>query len=220
MFDIVLLGPPGSGKGTQARLLVESIPGLKHLSTGDVLRAEVKNGTPLGMEVKSIIESGNLISDDLIGQLVSAWVKNNADATILFDGFPRTGSQVNAFVDFENEFNRQFAVIELVVSDQDLLDRLARRCVCAVCGYIDQACSLTDGDKTWTCPSCGAHEVVVRSDDCSEVVSERLAIYNQEIMPIRNQLDKHGAVRHVVNGSQSVKEVQKAVADAVAQDKK
>lgn len=220
MFDVVLLGPPGSGKGTQARLLVENILGLKHLSTGDVLRAEVKNNTALGMEVKSIIESGGLISDDLISKLVNVWVEQNSEASILFDGFPRTASQVDAFVAFESKLNRSFAVIELVVSDQDLLDRLARRCVCAACGYIDQACSLSDSNKTWTCPSCGTHEVVVRSDDRSEVVSERLATYNQEIVSIRDQLDKHGAVRYVVNGSQSVREVQKAIADAVAQDKK
>lgn len=220
MLDIVLLGPPGSGKGTQARTLVETIKGLTHLSTGDALRSEVKKNSDLGKQVQSIIDQGSLIPDNLICDLVESWVQNNQDQRILFDGFPRTASQVDALVAFEAKMNRRFVVIELVVNDQCIIDRLAKRCVCAQCGYIDQACSLEDKNKTWVCPSCGAREVVVRSDDRSEVVSERLATYNNVVDAIRSRLDKHGITRYTVNGSLSVQEVKKAIADAIAVESK
>lgn len=218
-MDIVLLGPPGSGKGTQARLMLEGNKDLVHLSTGDLLRSEVKNKTPLGEEIKSLIDRGELISDVLISTLVRHWAHNNSARAMLFDGFPRTESQVIDFVEFEKNSARDFLVIELIVHNSNIIDRLARRCVCAVCGYIDQSVSIAGEDSNWVCPSCGSDEVVVRSDDRSEVVSERLATYNHEIISIRSRFDMLGAVRCEVDGSQSIQEVKNAIAQAVAQNK-
>lgn len=220
MTDIVLLGPPGSGKGTQARNLVEDYGGLVHLSTGDLLRNEIKLKTPLGLEAESVISKGGYLDESTIVAMVKDWMSHQGGKSVLFDGFPRTASQVDAFVEIEKNLGRDFLVIELKVSPEQLKDRLMRRCVCNQCGYIDQRCSLAeDATKDWVCPSCGAREVVVRSDDSDGVISGRLALYDKHIESIRERLTAQNMRYCVVDGSQSILAVRQAIAAALLEGK-
>lgn len=220
MDDIVLLGPPGSGKGTQARHLVESMADLVHLSTGDVLRREIKQETQLGLEVEKIMSEGKFPNDALIVALVKNWMVEYPEKAVLFDGFPRTATQVDAFVEMQKSLGRSYRVIELKVSSDDLKNRLIRRCVCASCGYIDQKCSLqNDKSHDWVCPSCGAKEVVVRSDDSDGVINDRLALYDSHIESIRERLMTHKVRYCVIDGSQTILAVSRAVDEALQEGK-
>lgn len=216
MRDVVLLGPPGSGKGTQARLLLESSNHFVHLSTGDVLRGEIKLGTPLGREAEAIMSRGEYLDEKLITAIVKDWVLQHEGKAVLFDGFPRTASQVDSFVGMEKALGRACHVIEMTVSSDELRNRLMRRCVCAQCGFIDQKCSLKD-DKTneWVCPTCGAGEVVVRSDDSAGVIGDRLALYDRHIESIRERLKAHNISCRAVDGSRSVLAVREDIVAAL-----
>jgi adenylate kinase len=169
-LNIVLIGPPGSGKGTQAVRIARRYS-LRHISTGDILRQAVRDGTPLGREVAATMATGALVSDELISSLVKARLQQpDVAAGFLLDGFPRTVEQA-AFLD---TLQPDLSVIDIDVPDDEIVRRLSTRRVCRSCG-LTQSVS-TDEAAGEACPYCGG-TLVRREDDSAETVKKRLATY-------------------------------------------
>ena len=211
-LDIILLGPPGAGKGTQAQRLVVH-RGMVQLSTGDMLRAAVKAGTPVGLQAKAVMDAGELVSD----AIVSALVGENLDATTgkgaIFDGYPRTKAQAEALELLLAERGRALSyVIELVVNEDALVERITGRFTCAACGasYHDHfKRPKVDG----TCDVCGSHEFKRRPDDNEETVRTRMAEYRAKTAPILPFYETRGLVRRV-DGMKTPEEVADSI-DAI-----
>jgi len=197
MKGIVLLGPPGVGKGTQAQRLRDSM-GLLHLSTGDVLRQEVAAGTSLGLRVKEVMASGALVSDDLVGEVVaSALAKGGGSAKgCLFDGFPRTVAQVGILDVIAQKISLDLThVLFLEAPEAVLVRRLSGRRVCSSCNavfHVDGNPPKTAG----TCDSCGG-ALAHRPDDCEGVVAERLDVYRRLTEPVIEAYERRGLLRRI-----------------------
>lgn len=181
---IILLGPPGAGKGTQARRLEEQY-GLVQLSTGDVLRAAVKAGTSLGREAKTYMDAGKLVPDDLIIRLIEEWMqKSEAKKGFILDGFPRTVPQAKALdAMLQKRSMKLKAVVEMKVDDKALIERVSGRFSCAKCGegFHD---SFKPLKKTGECDKCHSKEFVRRPDDNAETMKTRLEAYHVQTAPI------------------------------------
>lgn len=182
--NLILLGPPGAGKGTQARLLTET-RGLTQLSTGDLLRAAVAAKTPAGLAAKAVMERGELVSDDIVVAIVDERLAaETAGKGVIFDGFPRTAAQAEALDALLAKHGMDLdAVISLEVDDQAMADRVSGRFTCAACGE-----GYHDAHKptavAGTCDKCGGHDFKRRADDNAETVKERLAAYHAETAPL------------------------------------
>ncbi|MDN2567439.1 adenylate kinase [Aquibium sp. A9E412] len=181
---LILLGPPGAGKGTQAQRLVEK-HGIPQLSTGDMLRRAVAEGTDVGKRAKAVMEAGDLVSDEIVNQIVSDRIDapDCADGFIL-DGYPRTLFQADALERMLSDKGLELdAVIELKVDDEVLVDRIAGRYTCANCGagYHDENLKpAVEG----VCDKCGATEFKRRADDRPETVKARLWAYYKDTAPL------------------------------------
>lgn len=196
---IILLGPPGAGKGTQARKLEEGW-GLTQLSTGDLLRAAVKAGSPLGREAKTYMDAGKLVPDDLIIRMIEEWMgKPEAAKGFILDGFPRTVPQAKALDAMLAKRKLTLkAVVEMKVDDVALIARVSGRFTCSKCGegYHD---SFKPTAKPGLCDKCGAKDFARRSDDNAETMKTRLEAYNAQTAPIIPYYRAQGLL-HQVDG--------------------
>lgn len=176
-MNIVLLGAPGVGKGTQAAKLVESFE-VAHISTGDILRAAVKAGTPLGIEAKKYMDAGELVPDSVVIGLVKERLgEPDTEKGFILDGFPRTMNQAVALSGELSEIGRPLdAAIAIEVDSETIIKRLCSRRMCRACGYIGS-------DKDAKCPQCGG-EMYQRDDDKEDVVRNRLDVYEKSTAPL------------------------------------
>lgn len=205
-MNIILLGPPGAGKGTQAKLL-EDRYNLTQLSTGDMLRDEVKADSELGRTAKSIMDAGKLVPDDLIIAMISGRIDQatGSDGVIL-DGFPRTTAQAEALDAMLQEKGLKLDfVVQLDLEEQVVIERLTGRFSCAKCGagYHD---SFNKPKVDGVCDNCGATEFSRRSDDNVETAKSRLGAYHEQTAPILPYYENKNAL-HAINGLGEIDEV-------------
>jgi len=212
MKNIILLGPPGAGKGTQAARL-QAERGMVQLSTGDMLRAAVAKGTAVGLQAKAVMEAGELVSDAIVSALIGEHLDAIGDKGAIFDGYPRTQAQAEALDLLLTERGRHLDhVIELVVDEDELVRRICGRFTCANCGapYHDEfKRPKVDG----VCDVCGSTEFKRRPDDNEQTVRTRMAEYRAKTAPILPYYQQRNLVRPV-NGMVPVNEVAAAI-DAV-----
>src|SRR5215213_3369782 len=208
-MNLILLGPPGAGKGTQAKML-EDKHNLRQISTGDMLRAEVKSGSAIGQQAKAVMDRGELVPDNIIISMLEGQVDRmaagGANAGFILDGFPRTVTQAEALDAMLARKNTPLHhVIELQVDDAALVERISGRFTCAKCGqgYHDRfKRPKVDG----TCDECGGHDFVRRSDDNAETVKARLDAYHRQTAPLLPYYGANGLLR-VVDGMAEMGEV-------------
>ncbi|WP_133365646.1 adenylate kinase [Qipengyuania sediminis] len=212
-MDIILLGPPGAGKGTQAQRLVDE-HAMRQLSTGDMLRGAVAAGTPIGREAKAVMDRGELVSDEIVSALIDAELFAMGTGTgAIFDGYPRTEAQAQALDAILAKHGRSLDhVIELEVDEEALVERITGRFTCAECGtgYHDR---FNRPAVTDTCDVCGAHSFKRRPDDNAETVRTRMALYRSETAPILPHYEGRGIVARV-DGMAPIAEVTRAI-DAI-----
>lgn len=205
MLNIILLGPPGAGKGTQAARL-QATRGMIQLSTGDMLREAVAAGTPVGLKAKAIMERGELVSDAIVSALIGERLDAAAEQGAIFDGFPRTRTQAEALDVLLTERGRKLDyVIELAVNEDELVKRIVGRFSCAKCGtgYHEV---FRPTKVAGICDVCGSTEFKRRKDDNEETVRTRMIEYRAKTQPILPFYEARGLVRRV-NGMASVDEV-------------
>jgi len=205
-MNLVLFGPPGAGKGTQAKFIVDSFK-IPQISTGDMLRAAVKGHTPLGLIAKQIMESGGLVPDEVVlGIVRERLLLSDCDNGFVLDGFPRTIPQADSLVSILSGLNKQIDhVISLEVESAEIVQRLSGRRTCSSCGkgyHIINDPPKLDG----ICDSC--HAVLMqREDDKEDTVIKRLAVYEQLTAPLKAYYEQAGLLRHI-DGSGSMQDIQ------------
>ncbi|SFR97124.1 adenylate kinase [Yoonia litorea] len=203
---LILLGPPGAGKGTQARMLEEQF-GLVQLSTGDLLRAAVAAGTDAGLEAKAVMEAGGLVSDDIvIAILRDRLAEPDCAKGVILDGFPRTTVQAEALdALLASTGQRINAAISLEVEDAEMVTRIAGRFTCGGCGegYHD---TFKPTAETGKCDKCGSTEMKRRADDNAQTVASRLDSYHEQTAPLIAYYDVKGALARV-NAMGAIEEI-------------
>ena len=217
-MNVILLGPPGAGKGTQAKILEEKL-GYKQLSTGDMLRAAIAAGSDTGLKAKAIMNRGDLVSDDVIIGIVSDRLDQpDVKKGVVFDGFPRTPAQAEALDKMLTSKGQKLdAVIEMKVDDEALVKRIVGRYTCAKCGrgYHDE---LAKPRVAGVCDVCGGTEFIRRPDDNEKTVRDRLGVYNKQTAPLVTYYHQKGNL-HVIDGMADIAKVTNAMVSVLNQVK-
>ena len=208
-MNLMLLGAPGAGKGTQAKFLIEKYE-IPQISTGDILRAAVKEGTPMGLKAKECMESGALVSDDIIvGIIEDRLAKDDCQKGFILDGFPRTIPQAESLEIVLAKMGKKLEkVISLTVPDSDLIERLTGRRVCTACGASFHI-AFNKSKEEGKCDYCGA-ELIQRKDDNVETVTNRLEVYKNQTAPLIDFYKERG-VYFEVDGTSDIESINKAV---------
>lgn len=194
---IVFLGPPGSGKGTQAKKLVEKYS-LAHIATGDILRRAVKDETELGLSAKKFVDAGELVPDEIILKIIKEELTGTSESFI-FDGFPRTLAQAEGLDGILSELGLNIDyVISLKVADETIIDRLVSRRLCKNCGF-EFNLKTRPPEVEGVCDRCGGG-LFQRTDDTVEVINNRLLVYRQKTEPIEDYYRKKGILVEVDGG--------------------
>jgi len=213
-LNLIILGPPGAGKGTQARILMDDM-GLVQLSTGDLLRAAAREGTEIGLKAKAVMDAGHLVSDEIVIGVVSERLDMpDVKAGVIFDGFPRTAAQARALDRLIEEKGLTLdAVVSMEVDDDRLVDRISGRFTCAECGegYHD---THKRPARAGVCDKCGATEFKRRADDNAETVRARLIAYHADTAPLIDHYRAHGKLK-TVDGMAEIGEVARSIRAAL-----
>ncbi len=208
-MNLILLGAPGAGKGTQAEAISEAL-NIPQISTGNMLREAVKNGTEYGLKAKAVMEAGGLVSDDIvIGILKDRIAQDDAKNGFILDGFPRTVPQAEALDKMGVRIDK---VVEIYVPDETIKERVSGRRVCEGCGasyHIQYKPSKVEG----VCDKCGA-KTVIRKDDQPETVISRLETYHEQTEPIKAYYEQQGKLETVI-GQEEVADTKKLTLKAV-----
>ena len=199
-MNLILLGPPGAGKGTQAELIIEKF-NIPHISTGDIFRAAVKEGTPMGLEAQRYMASGGLVPDEVvIGIVEERLVKDDCQQGFLLDGFPRTVPQADALAKLLGGQGRVITgVLNIVVAEEILLARLTGRRVCRDCAAVYHVQNKPE-KVTGVCNYCGG-QIYQREDDTPATVSQRIKVYWQQTEPLIKYYEQQG-ILHSFNGEE------------------
>jgi len=212
-MNIILIGPPGSGKGTQAKIL-EQRDGLKQLSSGDMLRDAVSEGTEVGQKAKSYMEAGELVPDDLVVEIVTDQIEKQGDKGFVLDGFPRNVHQAEVLDQMLEKRGRRInRVLVIEVSDDRLVERVSGRFTCANCGegYHD---TFKQPAVDGVCDKCGSTEFTRRPDDNAETVRNRLEVYHDQTKPLIDYYEAQDKVRRI-DGEQPIEDVTQALEKAM-----
>lgn len=205
-MNLILLGAPGAGKGTQAQYLHKKL-GLAKLSTGDMLRAEVKSGSAMGKQLQEIMSAGQLVSDEIMVNLIRERIQqDDCKNGFILDGFPRTMAQAEALDEMLDAEKKSLDyVIEISVDDAALVERICGRFACANCGagYHD---TFQRPKAEGTCDECGGNEFSRRKDDAAETVSKRLEAYHAQTAPLLPYYQTRGVLQSI-DGMQDIQEV-------------
>ncbi|MCR4672216.1 MAG: adenylate kinase [Lachnospiraceae bacterium] len=204
-MKIIMLGAPGAGKGTQAKMIAEKC-GIPHISTGDIFRANIKQGTELGRKAKTYMDQGLLVPDELVCDLVVDRIKqDDCERGYILDGFPRTIPQAHALEDALSAIGQKIDyAIDIDVPDENIIDRMAGRRSCPKCGatyHIKYNPTKAEG----ICDVCGG-EVVLREDDKPETVKNRLSVYHEQTQPLIDFYSERNALAEI-NGVQPMEKV-------------
>jgi len=215
---IILLGPPGSGKGTQAKFLSKRY-GIPHIAMGDILREEVAKKTPLGEKVNVYMSKGELVPDEIVIEVLKKRLQE-ADCTngFILDGFPRTLNQAKALDNMLSELNLKIdAVIYIEVPDEEIMKRLSLRRTCKVCGRIYNL-HYNPPKQDGKCDVCGG-ELIIRNDDKPEVIKNRLKVYNEQTKPLVNYYETHKLLIRI-NGVNTIDKVFQQIVEKLSLKKK
>ncbi len=208
-MNLIFLGAPGAGKGTQAEIICQKF-GIPQISTGNIIRAALKNGTEMGLKAKAFTEAGKLVPDDVvIGIIKERLLEEDCKKGFILDGFPRTIPQAEALGEMGVEIDK---VIDIEVSDESVVARMSGRRVCKACSasyHIVNKPSKVEG----VCDACGG-ETAIRSDDSPETVMDRLKVYHEQTEPLKDYYEKLGKL-FMVEGSAEIEEITAAILKAM-----
>ncbi|MDD2615362.1 MAG: adenylate kinase [Methanosarcina sp.] len=204
-MNLILFGPPGAGKGTQAKKMVD-LYGIPQISTGDILRANVREGTELGLAAKAYMDKGELVPDDvLIGIIKNRLKEPDCEKGFILDGYPRTRPQADALTILLDEINKPIdVVLNLEVPDDELVERISGRLMCSKCGASYQR-TFNPPKKEDVCDICGG-ELFQRADDREEAVMNRLDVYKKQTQPLIDYYTKKG-ILVTLDGTKGINEV-------------